>query len=200
MKFGKRPAGLQVIILYKFAKAALSALVGVIALALLRNGTEAAAATLAQRLLDHATREWALKVATLIVMAGTRRHVIIAAVAGFTDSAVSMLEGYSLRSGAWWGPWLVVAATGALLPWELAEVIGRPDWVRIVVFLINLAVVVYLLVQARDELFERRAHELATEHALAEAQSELVAVHAASDRAPTTSAEAPEETPDSKSR
>ena len=157
MSLGKRPPGLQAIIVYKFAKAIFSASIGAIALVLLHTGTEAAAATLAQKILDHATREWALKVATLIVRVGTRRHVIIAAVGGFADSAVSLLEGVSLRSGAWWGPWLVVAATGALLPWELAVLVRRPDWVRVVVFLINLAVVVYLLVQARRELFERRA-------------------------------------------
>ncbi|GAC1346629.1 MAG: hypothetical protein NVSMB23_24530 [Myxococcales bacterium] len=151
MSGDERPIGLRIIIAYKLVKAVLSAAVGIAALVLLHAGAEAFAATLAQELLDHSTRAWALKGATLLVLAGTSRHVVIAAVAGFADSATSLLEGIALRSGAWWGPWLVVAATGALLPWELVEVVRKPGWVRVLIFAINLAVVAYLLARARRE-------------------------------------------------
>lgn len=170
----ERPLGLRIIIVYKLAKAAFSAGVGVAALILLHAGAEAAAATLAQELLDHSTREWALKGATLIVLAGTSRHVVIAAVAGFADSATSLLEGIALRNGAWWGPWLVVAATGALLPWELAEVIRRPGWIRLLIFAVNLAVVLYLLGRARREQAVLRGREAAAAFALLEARRERV--------------------------
>jgi uncharacterized membrane protein (DUF2068 family) len=171
----KGPLGLRIIIVYKFAKAAFSAGVGAAALVLLHFGAEAVAATLAQQLLDRSTREWALKGATLIVMAATSRHVVIAAVAAFADSTISLLEAFSLRSGAWWGPWLVVGATGALLPWELAVAIRRPGWVRILVFAINLAVVLYLLARVRREQVLLKEREAAAARALDEARRELAA-------------------------
>jgi uncharacterized membrane protein (DUF2068 family) len=178
----KGPLGLRIIIAYKFAKTVFSAGVGAAALLLLHFGAEAVAATLAQQLLDRSTREWALKGATLIVLAGTSRHVVIAAVAGFADSAISLLEAISLRSGAWWGPWLVVGATGALLPWELAEVIHRPGWLRLLVFAINLAVVFYLLARVRRSQAGMQEREAAAARALDEAHREMAAARQSTGR------------------
>jgi uncharacterized membrane protein (DUF2068 family) len=165
---GKLPAGVQAIIAYKVAKAAFSASVGLLSLVLLHTGTEAAAATLAQQLLDHSTSEWAAKGATLIVLAGTRPHAILAAVAGFADAAVSLLEAAALRRGAWWGPWLVVLSTGALLPWELVALIQKPGPLRAAIFVINLIAVGYLLRGALREVLESRARTRMAKQALAD--------------------------------
>lgn len=142
---------MKAIIAYKLVKAVFSTAVGAACLVLLRSGTEEAAATLAQQLLDRSTREWALKAATLIVLAGTPHHAVLLAVGGFADAAVSLLEGLALLRGAWWAPWLVVAATGALLPWELVEAIHKPSVLRALIFAANLAVVVYLVRRAGEE-------------------------------------------------
>jgi uncharacterized membrane protein (DUF2068 family) len=165
---GRQSAGVQAIIAYKFAKGAFSASVGLLSLVLLYTGTEAAAATLAQQLLDHSTEQWAIKGATLIVLAGTRPHAILAAVAGFADAAVSLLEAAALRRGAWWGPWLVVVATGALLPWEVIALIHRTGSVRVAIFLINLLAVGYLLRVALRDLTESRARARTAKQALAD--------------------------------
>jgi uncharacterized membrane protein (DUF2068 family) len=165
---GRLQAGVQAIIAYKFAKGAFSASVGLLSLVLLHTGTEAAAASLAQQLLDHSTSEWAIKGAMLIVRAGTRPHAILAAVAGFADAAVSLLEAAALRRGAWWGPWLVVVATGALLPWELVGLIREPGSVRVAIFLLNLVAVAYLLRVALRQVLESRARARTTKQALAD--------------------------------
>src|SRR5205814_1941162 len=81
----------------------------------------AASASLAQIRPGHVTRAWALQAATLIVVTGTSAHVKLAAAAAFGDAALSAVEGLALRWGKWWAPWLVVAATSVLLPWELYE-------------------------------------------------------------------------------
>lgn len=141
----KRAIGLEAIIDYKLLKAAVELVLGVLLLALLLRGAEAGAATLAQVVLDHVSRAWALQAATAIVLTGTTGHVKIAAAGAFADAALSAVEGFALRSGRWWAPWLVVIATGALLPWELIEVVRRPGWLRIGLLALNLAVVVYLL-------------------------------------------------------
>ena len=131
-------------------------MVGVLALVALETGAEALSATLAQVLLDHFARAWALQLATLIVAAGTTVHIRIAAVAAFADSGLSVIEGLALRAGRWWAPWLVVIATGSLLPWEALEVARHPQWGRILILVINLGVVVYLL---RGVIEEHRHRE-----------------------------------------
>lgn len=141
----KRPIALEAIIDYKLLKAAVEVVAGLFLVALLLRGTEAAAATLAQILLDHVSRAWALQAATAIVLTGTAGHVKLAAAGAFGDAVLSAVEGLALRAGRPWAPWLVVIATGALLPWELIEAIRKPGWLRIGLLAVNLAVVVYLL-------------------------------------------------------
>lgn len=153
---GGRAVGLDVIILYKLVKAVFEALVGVLALVLLWQGAEAGAATLAQVLLDHVTRTWALQLATVIVIAGTAGHVKVAAIAAFGDSALSALEGIALRRGKWWAPWLVVVATSAFLPLEVLEILRRPSLARGTLFVLNLCVVLYLLTEVVREQRARR--------------------------------------------
>ncbi len=136
---------MQAIIAYKLFKAVLEALVGVLMVYLLVSGAEAGAATLAELLIEHSARAWALKAATLLIVTATTRHVELAAAGAFLDALLSAVEGLALRAGKWWAPWLVVFATGALLPWELFEIVRKPSWLRIVLLLLNLGVVVYLI-------------------------------------------------------
>ena len=151
----KRAVGLEAIILYKLIKAVAEVLLGLAAVFLVARGAEAGAATLAEILLEHFAGGWALELATLIVMAATSGHVKFVAVASFADAVLSAIEGLALRAGRWWAPWLVVIATGALLPWELIEIFVHPKWGRFVILGINLAVVVYLLRQVMREHRER---------------------------------------------
>jgi uncharacterized membrane protein (DUF2068 family) len=150
----KRPVGLEAIIVYKLVKAVAEAVLGGASLWLVMRGTEAGAATLAEILLEHFTGAWALRAATLVVRAATSTHVKFVAAASFADAALSAVEGLSLRAGRWWAPWLVVIATGSLLPLEVWEVLRRPTWGRALILAVNLAVVAYLL---RDVAREHRA-------------------------------------------
>ena len=150
-----RRAGLEAIILYKLIKAGAEALAGIAALVALGAGAEVLAASLAQMLLDHATHEWALEAARLIEFAGTRHNLLIVVVASFADAALSAVEGLALRAGRWWAPWLVVVATGSLLPWEFTEIVRHPHWSRGLLLVVNLAVLIYLLLGAMREHRER---------------------------------------------
>jgi uncharacterized membrane protein (DUF2068 family) len=150
-------AGVSAIIAYKLLKAVLEALLGVVAVYLVVRGAEAGAATLAEVLLEHVTRNWALTAATLIVKGGTSGHVKFIALLSFGDAVLSAIEGLALKAGRWWAPWLVVIATGSLLPWEAFELVIRPTWIRAVLFVVNLAVVVYLLRGVAREHRQARA-------------------------------------------
>jgi uncharacterized membrane protein (DUF2068 family) len=151
----KRAAGLEAIILYKMIKAGLEVILGAIAVVLLLRGAEAGAATLAQVLLDHFTGGWALEAATLMVVGATSAHVKFIAVAAFADSVLSAVEGLALAAGKWWAPWLVALATGMFLPWEIIELLRHPGWGRVLILVLNIAVVVYLMLGV---LREHRAH------------------------------------------
>ncbi|HEX4383217.1 MAG TPA: DUF2127 domain-containing protein [Myxococcales bacterium] len=141
----KKDAGVQAIIAYKLFKAVAELLLGVAASYLVLRGAEAGAAELAQFILEHFARHWALTAATLIVKGGTSSHVKAIAVLAYGDAVLSAVEGIALRAQKWWAPWLVVIATGSLLPWELWELMWRPTWIRFVLFILNVAVVAYLL-------------------------------------------------------
>ena len=154
----QRPVGLEAIILYKLCKAVLEVLLGIAAILLIAHGAEAGAASLAEVVLEHVTGGWALKIATVIVVTATSGHVKFIAWAAFADALLSAVEGLALRTGRWWAPWLVVIATGALLPLELWELWRNPKVGRAVILLANLAVVAYLL---RNVVRERRAEKIA---------------------------------------
>lgn len=153
----KRPAALEAIILYKLIKAVVETLLGITAVWLLARGIEAGAATLGEILLEHFTGAWALEAATLIIVAATSGRVKLIAVAAFADAVLSAVEGLALQAGRWWAPWLVVIATGALLPWEIWE-LRNPKWGRFLLLAVNVAMVAYLL---RAALREHRTHKLA---------------------------------------
>jgi uncharacterized membrane protein (DUF2068 family) len=160
----KRPVGLEAIILFKLIKATVEVIAGGVALVLLIRGAEAGAATLAQ-ILEHFTGGWALRAATILVVSATSGHVKFATVAAFADATLSAVEGIALGAGKWWAPWLVVVATGALLPWEIFEIFAHPGWGRVLLLLVNIAVVIYLL---RTVVRERRAHKVASHTVVAD--------------------------------
>jgi uncharacterized membrane protein (DUF2068 family) len=159
----KRPLGLEAIIDYKLTKAVVELILGVLLVIGLVRGPEAMSASFAQMVLDHASGAWALRVATIIVLTGTSGHVKIAAAVAIGDAALSAFEGLALRAGKWWAPWLVVIATGSLVPVEVWEIIRKPKPIRGAILVINWAILVYLLRVAVREHRERVGHHVAPE-------------------------------------
>ena len=152
----KRPAGLEAIIVYKLTKSAAQAILGAAGIWLVVRGAEAGVATFAEFLLEHFAGAWALRAATLLVRAATRGRVELLAFALLADAVLSAVEGLALRAGRWWAPWLVVIATGLLLPWEVWELVRHPAWGRVAILVINVAVVAYLLRAVAREHRHRR--------------------------------------------
>jgi uncharacterized membrane protein (DUF2068 family) len=159
----KRPIGVEAIIDYKLIKAVVELVLGILLVVALMRGPEAMAAGLAQNVLDHATGAWALRAATIIVISGKAGHVKIAAAVAFADSILSAVEGLALRAGRWWAPWLVVIATGALVPVEIWEIIRKPKAIRGAILLVNWVILVYLLRRALQEHRDRVARHVAPE-------------------------------------
>lgn len=65
--------------------------------------------------------------------------------AAFGYSTVALTEGIGLVLEKVWAEYLTLCLTIAFLPWELYEIALKPNWFRVGVFIINLAVLWYLV-------------------------------------------------------
>ena len=150
--------GVRVIVLYKLAKAGVQLALAAILLLLLLAGLTAELHELAARLVAHAASAWSAALARALVRATTRGGVHVALAALLADAGLSFLEGWCLHRRLWWAPWLIVVLTGALLPFELFELLRRPHVGRALLFAANLTIVGYLARRASHE--RRRRKEL----------------------------------------
>ncbi len=83
----------------------------------------------------------------------TDRKVWAVAIGALAYSSLRFAEAYGLWGERPWAEWLALVSGAIYLPFEIYELARRPDFVRLAIFLINLAVVLYmafLRVQARE--------------------------------------------------
>ena len=130
---------------YKFTKAILQLASFGLLLLLEASGKTAALHQLAQAASQswtHAlTRDLARFLTTLSTPVALRW--IELALAG--DGLFSSFEGYVLYRGWKWGSWLVIAATGALLPFEIRELAVRASLSHGLLLAANTAIALYLV-------------------------------------------------------
>lgn len=65
--------------------------------------------------------------------------------ATFAYSALALTEGVGLLMAKVWAEYLTLVLTISFLPWELYELVRRPNWFRLGLLVINLAVLWYLV-------------------------------------------------------
>jgi uncharacterized membrane protein (DUF2068 family) len=82
----------------------------------------------------------------------TVRKQIALAIAAFGYALLMGSEGVALYLRKPWARWFTIGATSSLLPIEVYEIVREVHPLRVVVFLVNVAIVVYLF--RRKELFE----------------------------------------------
>ena len=145
----QRPATLRLIILYKLARALISAALGGVLAYLALTGVVNRAESFATQYHHEATSALALQISAFAVTLLHGSHVWIMTGALLLDAAVLLLEAWALHTGKDWGAWLVVAASSGLLPFEVAALVDHTAGERIAVLLINLAIVGYLLGRIR---------------------------------------------------
>lgn len=138
---------LRLIAIFKLCKAALLIAVGVSVLKLVHNG-------------DDSLERW---VATLALKPGA--HYLDEAVSklvsippnklkdvgfgSFVYAALFLTEGIGLWLRKPWAEWFTTVMTASLIPLEIYEIIHHPTLSKVVVIVINIAVVVYLILQIR---------------------------------------------------
>ena len=151
------PVGVSVIVLYKLAKAGVQLTLAAVLLVLMAAGLTNELHEFISRLAKHATSAWSIALAKALVQVTTKSGVYLATAALVADAGLSFFEGWSLHRRFWWAPWLIVIATGTLLPFELVHIVRHPHVGRVLLFVANLVVVAYLTRRALQEI--RRKQE-----------------------------------------
>jgi uncharacterized membrane protein (DUF2068 family) len=135
---------LRLIIFYKLAKASLVLGGAALLWGLIVAGETDHVVDLAPHVRHHFTAAWSLKLVDALVEAADRHHLEVLAAALTLDGSVTLFEWYALRTGRPWGAWLVVLATASLLPFEAVAIVRHQSIARIVLFVVNVAIVAYL--------------------------------------------------------
>ena len=135
---------LRVIVAYKAIKGALQILLGIGLFVMVLAGHTDALQGLAEILRHNASQAWALRAASYLMKIATPRHVELTALALVLDGALGGVESWALHTRRWWAEWLVVIASGSLLPYEVFEIVRHLRVGRVVVLVVNAVIVVYL--------------------------------------------------------
>src|SRR3569623_1154391 len=109
---------LRSIVLYKVVKATVALSIGAILLVLWPFGLPEWIEHLAVRLRHQYIEARAVHIADWLVRHTSRHRIELSLAALFIDGGLTGDEGWSLRRRFWVGPWLVVVATGSVLPVE----------------------------------------------------------------------------------
>jgi uncharacterized membrane protein (DUF2068 family) len=73
----------------------------------------------------------------------------------FFYAALHTVEGIGLILGYHWAEYLVIFATGSLIPFELYEIYRKFTYIRVGLFIVNVAIVIYLIITLRKDRRER---------------------------------------------
>jgi uncharacterized membrane protein (DUF2068 family) len=144
-------AGVRAIVLYKTAKAGFQLATTLLLCVLWPLGLPEKIGELAIGLRHHITHGWAVSLAALLERGSTNRGIALSILALGLDGTLTAIEAWALRSARWWGPWLVVLATGSLLPFELYELSKTPRPSRAILMVLNVFIVAYLARRAWRE-------------------------------------------------
>ena len=151
-------SGLLLIAIFKLAKCAFFFSLGVGAVHFLHKDLGDAALRLATALrFDTDSKAVALVLDKIDLIDDHRLRQIGFATFGY--SAVALTEGIGLLLERTWAEYLTLILTVSFVPWELFELVMRPSLIRVAIFLINLAVLWYLvwLLQRKGTLKPLRA-------------------------------------------
>jgi|GEM_PF-3803331 len=145
----KRPGdaedvGVRLIVLYKLIKGVVLALASVgVTVLVATHSTDRLHHWLSQ-LRDEVVNSFTLKLVDLLLRALMPRHVYFLALALAVDSVASIVQGVLLGRGYVFARWLVVAASGLLVPFEVIGLVRHPHLGHVAILLSNLAIVGYL--------------------------------------------------------
>jgi uncharacterized membrane protein (DUF2068 family) len=147
---------LRLIAVFKFLKATLVIVTG---LGLLRFYDPAFQAALHKLIggLQYAFEQKLLREGLAFLSGMSPKRIQIIAAATFAYAGLFLVEGVGLWLGLHWAEVLTVVATSSLIPLEVYELARHPSVNKVLVILINVAILAYLIWRLRREAASRRA-------------------------------------------
>jgi uncharacterized membrane protein (DUF2068 family) len=143
--------GVRAILTYKFVKAVLQVAAAIVLFYGARHGLTASLVRFADHLRHHAVTAWSnILVQALDRFLHARHSILFTAYAALADAVLSAVEGYALWRGYAWGEWLVVGTTASLIPFEIYALTRHLRAGRVILLVLNLAIVAYLVNRARQ--------------------------------------------------
>jgi uncharacterized membrane protein (DUF2068 family) len=88
-------------------------------------------------------------------------HLWKIAVVASVYAILRFIEAYGLWYLRPWAEWMAIASGSIYIPFELADVVRRPDWIRLLILAVNVAIVLYMLLlrlEAAKKHHTERAH------------------------------------------
>jgi len=67
------------------------------------------------------------------------------------------VEAYGLWYVRPWAEWLAIASGSIYIPFEVADLLRRPDWFRLLIIVINVAIILYMLMLRLEALKKHHA-------------------------------------------
>ncbi len=67
------------------------------------------------------------------------------------------IEAYGLWYIRPWAEWLAIASGSLYIPFEIADLLRRPDWIRLLVVAVNVGIVLYMLMLRLEAAKKRHA-------------------------------------------
>jgi uncharacterized membrane protein (DUF2068 family) len=141
---GVHDRGLLTIAIFKLAKSAFFFCIGAGAIHFLHKDLRDPVLALARALrFDPDGRAVSLVLDKVDLIGAHRLREI--GIATFAYSALALTEGIGLLLERTWAEYLTLILTISFVPWELFELLSHPTYIRVSVFVINLAVLWYLI-------------------------------------------------------
>jgi uncharacterized membrane protein (DUF2068 family) len=155
----RRELGIRLIIAYKAVKAAAQLALACVLFALAASGEMESFRELARGMREHVASRWSVEVGRLITALVSPRALRLTELALLLDGALTAVEGWALWRGYRWGAWLVVVASGLPLPLEVHSILRTHRISRVLLALVNAAVVVYLARRIARRHAKYKSHE-----------------------------------------
>ena len=142
--------GLWVIAAFKLLKGIALLTVGIGALKLLHKDVASEVEQWINYLRVDPNNHYAHKLLTKLGLLDDRKLKELS-VGTFFYSGLLITEGVGLALKKRWAEYLTIVSTALLLPLEIIEIAHRVDFTRIALFVVNIAVVVYLIIDVRKK-------------------------------------------------
>jgi uncharacterized membrane protein (DUF2068 family) len=82
-------------------------------------------------------------------------------IAIFCYAALDIIEGAGLALEKTWAEYLTLILTASFLPWELFEIIRHITWIKVVLLVLNIAVVIFLVFHVQGRIRARTSRSSA---------------------------------------